>query len=67
MTQFTADYFELQLKFNSPQIIASTSEDDFLIVEIRKEEWFTDSENKLPLDRTSKTLYKVIPKQISDE
>ena len=56
MTEFTAEYFELQLTFNSPQFIASTSEDDFLIVEIKKEEWFIDSENKLPLDRQSMKL-----------
>ena len=53
MTDFTEDYFELQLTFNQPDFVASTPEEDYLIVNIVAAEWFIDKTDFLPLESTT--------------
>ena len=65
MTDFTENYFDLQLTFNQPQFIASTRDDDLIRVEIKTAEWFVDKVDFLPLDDTTLLFERVLPIQLN--
>lgn len=67
MTSFTENYFELELKFNKPELIASTNEKDYIVVTINSAEWLTDSTHFLPVDNSTLRLTKELPQQFDSD